>query len=322
MIPALSSPSHAEQQALPNHNPPIGNRTMFSTQLRMTAIALALLASGCQQQISAELSGSSLEGADAVFVRLSSVQLRKSDGSSITLELFPDAQEIIDVTQLRDGQTLELLSETDDFEGDYVGVRPLFSSTGAFVRREDGSEVTLQLLRQPEYADLSFSLERRESVALVMELALPFSVTSPTTDGGSYGLRPVVRAALRDDAGGLGGELELTLLTAESCRNGRDTGQGVAVYLFADSDRTPVDYFSSDSHTVIDQPVASAPAVFDAAAGSWHYRFEVLQPGDYTAALTCQADAENPVEQDDLEFVRQANVIISSGSDRELDFND
>lgn len=279
-----------------------------------TLLAAALC--GCEQDLAVDLAGAPLEGAQAVVLEVSGLQLLRSDGSSLSVPLDDGADDPVDLVALQQGRSLRLATRTDDFEGDYTGVRPQLRSSGAYVQRADGSRYTLEVVRQPDYAPLKFSLERGEALSLLVTLPLPFSVS---TAGDDYELRPVLSAVSRDDAARLGGDLALTLLESDECRAGRSTGRGVALYLYSGFDRSPVDYDETDSST--QRPLAYAPAQFEAALGGWRYSFPALTPGDYTLALTCQADQENPTRDDALRFLRQANVRLATSADLERDLN-
>ena len=47
-----------------------------------------------------------------------------------------------------------------------------------------------------------------------------------------------------------------------------------------------------------------------------------IPPGDYTLALTCQADSERPDADDDLLFLDTLNISAGSGETVEADFDD
>ena len=102
--------------------------------------------------------------------------------------------------------------------------------------------------------------------------------------------------------------------------DGRDLGEGLAVYLYPGSEVTPADYYADGTATSLVQPVGSADIVYDSDTDTWGYAFHYVAPGDYTLAWTCAADDEHPREDDALQFQASAGVTVGEAESASVDF--
>jgi hypothetical protein len=283
-------------------------------------LAFGLLA-GCEAQLSVDLTDAPIDDAAAVVLKVDSVQLLAADGSVLNVDAS-DAGAGINLLDYQDGGRLQVVSDDGQTEGDYLGIRPLFNLDGAYVLLKDGSQVPLELDSQADYADLDISLSETDATAVVLDIDLRFSLLDRRSTLGIYYLRPVLRAANADDAGSIEGTLADALINDTDCRDGRALGEGVAVYVYAGDDVTPVDYYASDQIVALNQALVSAPAKYDADSDNYVYTVYFLQPGDYTLALTCQADSETPDADDNLVFISSQSVTVSASQETTADFED
>lgn len=276
-----------------------------------------LLLSACESSLDVSLTDAPADEARQLLMTVNSVQLLQEDGGIVTL----DADELrFDLLEYRDGETLELVSRDGDISGDYIGIRPVIETSDLDLTLNNGGQAGVTVLAQPDFADLDFALDEGDALSLVLDLDLRFSLID---DGdGSYSLRPVVRAADRGKAALIEGEVDAALVGDDDCREGRSVGTGVAVYAFAGDDRTPNDFYDDGSIVAAQQPLASAPVAYEADSDSYRYRLHFMPAGDYTLALTCQADSERPDADDDLLFLDTLNVSADSGETVEADFDD
>lgn len=283
----------------------------------LSVLACLSLLGACQAQLDVDLAASAPAGVEAVTLAAPYVDLEDSDGGFHSFDSASDAA--FDLLDFADGSRQSLISE-NDAAATYTGVRVRFDVDAASVTRSDGTQRPLTLAAQPDYADVDLHLGDSDSATLVLTLELPFSLVDRSASEGDYELRPVLRAARADEAGELNGTIAKSLVEAEGCRAGRSAGSGVAVYLYEGSDVTPGDYFRSDSVVNLHQPVASAAVAYSATDEAYAYAIYHLAPGTYTAAWTCQADAEQPEVDDGLVFQDAGTVTISSGDTATLDF--
>src|SRR5690606_31084979 len=150
-----------------------------------------------------------------------------------------------------------------------------------------------------DYAPLRFEVEDNdssssESFTLVLDLRQSLSF-----DGGpdEYTLTPVMRTVVTGDAGRIQGNVSI------SCAVGNlSTG---AVYLFQGRDITPDDI---DGAGV--EPFATAPIFTGQGGASFFYALRYLPEGDYTLAVTCIGNDEDPLEDQDLRFRNVVNVSL------------
>lgn len=83
-----------------------------------------------------------------------------------------------------------------------------------------------------------------------------------------------------------------------------------AVYIFKGHNTYPDDIDKNDPN-----PVQSADVVYDSISGRYRYNAYSLPEGGYTLALTCQAERDSPLQDDDITFSGTRNVTVSGGSD-------
>jgi hypothetical protein len=119
-------------------------------------------------------------------------------------------------------------------------------------------------------------------------------------------LRPALRIVDKATATHIRGEIEESRITGAHC------SAQAAVYVFEGSDAQP-DELGSDN-----EPLTSA-LVHANANGGFEYEVGFLDPGDYTLALTCQADLDDPEYGDDgIVFEHSASVNLEAHLELEL----
>jgi hypothetical protein len=276
-----------------------------------------LLLSACEAELTVDLAASPPVTARSVVLGVDAVQALTAGGEIRNLDV--DGLEAIDLGDYSDGTRLNLAGDRGE-AAYFTGWRPGFVTDTAYVEAADGSRTALTLEDEGAYAELDLSLDDDESATVVLTLELPFSLIDRRADLGQYQLRPVLRAALADSAGDLEGEIARAVLDASGCRQGRARGQGVAVYVYVGADRTPVDYYADGTVTRLHPPIATAPVRYDTASDRYGYAVHHLPPGDYTVALTCEADAEHPRQDDDLAFVEAHTVELDARGTAVVDF--
>ncbi len=287
-------------------------------------LALAAGLSACDDgrldlDVSADRPATNLQG---VFVTLQGVTLQRDDGSEQRIQLDEDVR--IDLMRYISSDFSLITGEALD-EGDYTSIRFDFrdnssgSSSRNYVVAASGGQVPLAIddSAADAFIPLDLSISTNGNTYLVrarFDLRLSLS-----ENGDEYVLRPVVRAARDTRAASVSGSVRNSIVTSNSCRQGRSNGVGVAVYLFEGHDVEPDDYDGAEP-----DPIASS-AVTQSSSSSdgWVYSIEVLQPGQYTLALTCDGDQERPDQpDDDIEFsiADPVNFTVDEGDDRDEDF--
>lgn len=66
--------------------------------------------------------------------------------------------------------------------------------------------------------------------------------------------------------------------------------------------------------------VTTALVTMNDESGVYEYTAGFLPAGDYTVAFTCEADLDEPEEEDDVDFLQSANVTVVAGQETIHDF--
>lgn len=287
------------------------------TRLRIVLAAAALLLSACEGELVVDLTDAPIDGASRVELAVSSVELLGSDGDTTTID--SEHTDSFDMLDYRDGERLRLVSADGELDGSYIGLRVRFDDDDAYVRM-DGESVPIELLSAGEYADVDLSVDDNSSTSLVVDLDLRFSLIDQVDALGVYQMVPVIRVIDADSAGSIEGTIDADEISDSDCRSGRDLGAGVAVYAYEGAGVTPSDYYDDSTVTNLAQPIGSADVAYDDDGDAWTYRFHYVAPGSYTVAWTCEADDEQPREDDGLLFRASADVSVGEAQTAVVDF--
>jgi len=125
------------------------------------------------------------------------------------------------------------------------------------------------------------------------------------TDSGEFELQPSLNIVNNDESGSIIGMIKLNVLTSSECSD-TDPSTGNAVYLFEGKNVKPDDIDGIDV-----EPFATTLVTLDTATGNYHYHFDYVPFGDYTASFSCNADLEHPVIDDAISFTKTTNITIS-----------
>jgi len=101
------------------------------------------------------------------------------------------------------------------------------------------------------------------------------------------------------------------------CNDATDslTPEGSAVYIFEGFDVAPDDVDDIDP-----EPLDTAIVKLNSENGAFEYTAAFLHPGEYTVALSCVPDADDPALNAALPFEGAVNVTVMAGSTTTLDF--
>ena len=284
-----------------------------SLQRCIPLLACLPLLGACEAKLDVDLTDGPIDGAESVVLRLAGIQLLKDDGSRVTLDVDAD----VDLLQYRNGATLRLAEGEEVPAARYVGAHLVFADSGSYVGRSDGSQVAIVPPETQEFADLDLDVGDDDEAGLLLDLELRVSLDDQVSTLGNYALVPVLRALDPEDAGEVSGKVANALVEDADCRQGRSLLRGVSVYAYEGAGVTPVDYARSRVTGI--QPV-SAAAAYDDGDGGYRYSFAYLPEGNYTLALTCDADSERPAVIDNLDFLQRRNATVNAGETRSIDF--
>ena len=281
------------------------------TLTRCGAIAMFALLAGCEGEVTMDLQTElpADPNVSQVVANLRGLEFTTSGGGTATLE-FSDSQALDFIDYTDDDNVLRLFTSESLSEGNYTGVRLLFDadrSDDAFVAIAAGTQFPLNLV-DGDYAPLSFNVEDNESTSESFTLTLDLRKSlSFDDDDDEYTLTPVLRSIETGEASRIEGDISVTCPAGDSLSRG-------AVYLFEGSDVTPDDI---DGTGV--EPFATAPVFTSTDGGSFFYTLRFLPEGDYTLAVTCVGNDDEPLVDDDLEFRNVINVSLDNNEIVTLD---
>jgi hypothetical protein len=278
--------------------------------VRTLLAAVAAVLCGCESQITVDLTDGPTDGVRAAVLDITHVALLADGGGIVRMGLEEPGP--VDLLAFRNGETFRLVGPREVAPGRYVGVALDFAAGGSFVTLDDGSDVTINTPTARTFADIDVVVHDWESERLVIDLNLRFSLVDTGTDG--YDLVPVVRALHPDLSGVLTGFVSTAIVESTACLAGRPAGTGVAVYAFEGSGVTPADYAGQAGL------IAADDVEFDPVFGEYRYQLHFLPPGNYTLALTCQADQDDPMADDALAFEASADTFVLAAGTTQLNF--
>lgn len=126
------------------------------------------------------------------------------------------------------------------------------------------------------------------------------------TGAGEFKLKPTIKLISNNRSGTLKGTIKLKVLTSRRCSD-NDPATGNAVYLYDGKSITPDDI---DDIDIDPDPVASALINLNKLTGEYEYSFGYVPFGKYTVVFTCEADLDDPMTDDVINFTRTRNVNI------------
>jgi hypothetical protein len=269
---------------------------------RLSIIGLLALLAGCEGEVTMDL-GTELPAdpnITQVVTYVRGLEFTTGSGGTKTLE-FSDSEQLDLIDLADDNGVLRLFTSEQLGEGSYTGVRLLFDedrTDDAFVSTGSGTQFPLNVAAG-DYASLSFSIDDNENSSEAFTLLLDLRQSlSFDDDNDEYTLTPAMRAVETSEMSRIEGDVTVT------CPGGGSLERG-AVYLFQGQDVTPDDI---DGAGV--EPFATAPVFTATTGGGFFYSLRYLPAGDYTLAVSCNGNDEDPLTDEDLQFRNAVNVSL------------
>lgn len=302
----------------------MSDRKTCRNVLTIAGIALASIISACGGGnsngdgtgiLSISVTDAAVEGVDEVWVEFSGVTLKPPTGEPI--EYVFDPVRRIDLLTLTGENVASLLPDTEVAAGRYPWMRLSVNATfdnvfDSYAMRTDGSMVELEVPSGEETGlklVSGFTVTQNQVTDIVIDWDLRQALVDPIGQPGLY-LRPALRITDMTAFGTLSGVVQDNLLmTSESemrtCTNDLAMGTGSAVYVYSPVVTEPGDIGDANA-----SPLTTA-TVTQNQDGMYVYEANFLSPGDYTAALTCQAsDDFADSDEADFEFSSMADFTI------------
>lgn len=284
---------------------------------------LALVLVGCSSsdggsntgRLSVSVTDAPVDSAARVVVQFTGVSVQNADGEWEQFDLA-DSPRQVDLLQMQGTNSEELLDGVEVAVGSYQSIRLDVDAERAtldsFIELEDGAQFSLFV---PSGAQSGLKLNRGfivtagENHDFVIDFDLRKSVVNPRGFE-DYILKPVLRLVDNASGASMEGRVATTLLNEAECA----LDSAIAVYVYEGADATADDVGSDN------EPLTTARVNLDEATGEMTYEFGFLEAGECTLALTCQADQDDPENDDDLNFVASMTAGLEEGQELSLNF--
>jgi hypothetical protein len=296
----------------------------FSGKLPLIFISAYLLA-GCgggsggstetpMGRISLGITDAPVDGATAVVVKFTAVELKPEDGDAFTINLAP--AQSVDLLVLAGGSSRALLENYSVPAGRYQSIRLLieaqqnqpssyidFASGQRFpLFVPSGSESGLKLIR-------GFTVAAGSNSNFTIDFDLRKSVIAPPGQAPNYLLKPVLRMVDNLQVGAITGKVDAALVT---------TGCSPQVYIFTGAGVVPDDLDPAAPPDV--DPLVSVPVKLDTATGEYRFRAGFIEVGEYTASFTCDGAIDTPEGEEVLVFTGTQNLSVNTNQTTTIDF--
>lgn len=277
---------------------------------RVGTLAVLALLAGCEGDVTVDMT-TEPPADPAVTQVIANIRGLEFIGSSGTETLeFTDEQQLDFMDYVDDDNPFRLFTSEELPEGSYTGVRLLLDEDQgeeAFVTVANDGDYPLNVV-QGDYASIDFEFEDNDasSEALTLMLDLRQSL-SFNDDDDEYTFTPALRALRTEEIGRIEGDVSV------SCPAGDSLIEG-AVYLFQGDNITPDDLDNSGI-----EPFATAPVLGANNNSSFFYSLRVLPEGNYTLAVTCRGNDDDPATDEDLEFRNIVEVDLDENEVLDLD---
>lgn len=283
--------------------------------LRLSLPALALLLAGCDPSFNVDFVATPLaDTTAAVTLRLEGVDLRKTDGTTVTLTRNSTGE--FRVQGLTQPVAAELLSKSNIDGGEYDRLRlRLADDPGTVARTAQTTEDIEAGTATGDDTAVAFDINADKSGTTSLLVALDTVLSlSEKTDGTGFTLDPVIRAMDNGDAARVSGSIPTSRFADAACSTGTRL-----VYAFVGTGVT-----ADERDGVGVEPIATAPIERSVAGGPGSYVLDFMPPGEYTLAFTCEGQFENGrLHSDDeaIDFFDGPDVTLEPGDNVRVDFD-
>lgn len=233
-----------------------------------------------------------VDGAEAVVVKFTGVELTGNGGNPVTIT-FPQPKTIDLLNQ--SGTASAVLFDQPIPVGSYGQIRLMVVADGdpgnSYITLSDG---TMHGLQVPSGAETGlklvsgFTVTSSGVVDYTIDFDLRKAITCPPGQAPVCTLKPTETLVDNTTVGNIQGVVDNTLVP-DGCTPG--------VYLYNGTVSAPEDMNSAAASSDTSQPIASKVPVATSQP-PFYYQFTFLPPGTYTVAFTCQAGMDNPDQVD------------------------
>lgn len=293
----------------------------FSKTTTLPALFFVLGLLGCSSDSSEEgnlsvsITDAPLDGATEVVVKFDAIEVKPKEGESINI-IFNEPQSV-DLLSLQFGLSWPLIQNESLEAGEYVWIRLAVDADegemDSYISFEDGSSYSLSI---PSGNTTGLKLNRPFTISaggntnFTIDFDLRKSVHMRGNSSDDYFLRPTLRITDNTQVGSISGYITSSFAAAETCN------EGLAVYAYA-GDVTPDDEGSSFP------PLTSAAPIYNAENDRYEYQVSYLLAGEYTVAVTCDGDNDDPeTDESELDWtvIESKNMSVEIDTDSQLNF--
>ena len=285
-----------------------GNASSAASTSVTLSSSSPLSSSGSSPRFSLQITDAPIDNLSKVIMLFTEVELRKTSGGWLRYTL--DTPVEIDILQLHGTAAADLLKNVPVEAGDYNELR-LIVGSGAmdnYVELVAGGTQPLQI---PAGSSSGIKVKGDFTITsgldsnLTLDIDLRQSIRSPGMSG-NYQFKLVYRLVENSDVGHISGMVDPTLLAAATCSDLLDDTFNAA-YVFDGHNVIPDDIDATAGNP---EPVTTTSLHYDADMDKYVYEAAFLPAGDYTVAITCNADQEDLDADDDLQFFNTKNITV------------
>jgi hypothetical protein len=281
----LSTNSDREEIKMPRQTRLLGLAPLLAT----TALGLVACggSSGDMGQMQLSVADAPVDGAQAVVVKFTGVELTANSGSPVDITFT--APKSIDLLN-QSGTASAVLFDQPIPAGSYGQIRLMVVADGdpsnSYITLSDG---TMHGLLVPSGSETGlklvsgFTVPSSGVVDYTIDFDLRQAITCPPGQSPACILKPAERLVDNTTVGNIQGVVS-NALVPDGCTPG--------VYLYNGTVTAPEDVNSTAAAGDVNQPLSSKVPVATSQP-PYYYQFTFLPPGTYSVAFTCQAAQDN-----------------------------
>lgn len=258
------------------------------------------------------LTDAPFDDAVRVDVWFNAVRVKQAGGTWIEIPAKDLKANVVGLASLQGTKNLELVSGFALPPGDYSELRLIVDDSRSEIEFSDGSTYDLEIptgsnpglmVKEP------FTITEGRATDMVIDFDLRRSIRKTNSAVKPYRMAPILRVAFGSNYSHIRNKVDGSMLVAGSCSDGQaDTFN--AAYVFKGDDAKLEDISEQPKKH---NPITTAKIFWDEDEMSYVYEVGFLPAGEYTVALTCNANLDDPEKNDNvkaLKFFGVKNVTV------------
>ncbi|MGH8197456.1 MAG: DUF4382 domain-containing protein [Steroidobacteraceae bacterium] len=252
-----------------------------------------------------------VEEAAEVVIQFSAVEIKSAEDTPPEMFLFTTPRQIDLLAQAGGASEVLLLEEAVpagiyEWVRFYVDASP--DASDSYIRLLDGSVHPFFIPSNDQTGvklEADFVIGAGGTSSFTIDFDLRQSVLRPPGLAPHFLFKPRLRLVNNLEVGSIEGEVAAAI-AAENC--------SAVVYVYEGAGVIPDDLGSPTA------PLTSAPVEMDIETGAFLYRAAFLPVGDYTAALTCEANLDEAESDEDIVFLEPQDATVTAGAATTVNF--